>query len=199
MKCCGVCLTRRGISETERESVLTRVESRGSVYIPQVNAFCIREFQMVHVAEDVARFLHQACQGLPHSLNGHAPNGTEAKERNSPDHFYARVIEHAVAYFGSRVLYPSRPAPETGDLPQLSRAGCEKAAQIAAQADMEEFESRAQQWGDLIGHQIYEAYLAGKVAPAGVRRLFLAHLDEPGLARKVCATVIAKLRSIVRN
>jgi hypothetical protein len=192
-------LTRRGISELERESVLTSVESRGSVYIPQVNAFCIREFQMVHVAEDVARFLHQACQGLPHSLNGHALNATEANERSSPDHFYARVIEHAVAYFGSRVLHPSRPAQENGDLPQLSRAGCEKAARIAAQADTEMFESGAQQWGYLIGQQIYEAYLAGKVAPGGVRRLFLAHLDEPGLARKVCATVIAKLRSIARN
>jgi Haem-binding uptake, Tiki superfamily, ChaN len=192
-------LTRRGISVPERESVLTSVESRGSVYIPQVNAFCIREFQMVHVAEDVARFLHQACQGLPHSLSGHAPNGTEAKEHNSPDHFYARVIEHAVAYFGSRVLYPSRPAPETRDLPQLSRAGCEKAAQIPAQADTEEFESSAQEWGYHIGHQIYEAYLAGKVAPSGLRRLFLVHLDEPGMARKACATVIAKLCSTARN
>jgi hypothetical protein len=47
-----------------------------------------------------------------------------------------------------------------------------------------------------MGSQIYDAYLAGKVAPSGLRRLFLAHLNEPGLARKVCATVIAKLRAI---
>ena len=42
----------------------------------------------------------------------------------------------------------------------------------------------------------YDAYLAGKVAPSGLRRLFLAHLDEPGLARKVCTAVIAKLRTL---
>jgi hypothetical protein len=36
------------------------------------------------------------------------------------------------------------------------------------------------------------------VKPAGLRRLFLAHLDEPGLARKVCTAVIARLRSASR-
>ena len=62
----------------------------------------------------------------------------------------------------------------------------------------ESFESSAREWGYRIGGQIYDAYLAGKIAPGGLRRLFLAHLDEPGLARKVCATVISKLRSIAR-
>ena len=63
---------------------------------------------------------------------------------------------------------------------------------------MSKSESTAQDLGYRIGSQIYDAYLAGKVAPSGLRRLFLAHLDEPGLARKVCATVIAKLRSASR-
>jgi hypothetical protein len=53
--------------------------------------------------------------------------------------------------------------------------------------------------GYRIGSQIYDAYLAGRVAPGGLRRLFLAHLDEPGLARKVCAAVIAKLRPASRS
>jgi hypothetical protein len=56
----------------------------------------------------------------------------------------------------------------------------------------------AEEWGYRIGSQIYDAYVAGKVAPSGVRRLFLTHLDEPGIARKICGTVISKLRSIAR-
>ena len=108
--------------------------------------------------------------------------------------FYARVIEHAVAYFGSRVLYPSRPATNADDSP-LSRAGCEKAAQTAVRAEEGRFEACAQDWGYRIGSQMYDAYLAGKVKPSGLRRLFLAHLDEPGMARKVCIAVIAKLRA----
>src|SRR4029077_3377521 len=100
-----------------------------------VNAFYVREFQMTHAAEDATRFLHQACQGLPQRLDGQteegiAANGSSAHERRPIDKFYARVIEHAVAYFGSRVLDPSRPAPE--DSSPLSRAACEKAAQASA-------------------------------------------------------------------
>ena len=197
-------LLRRGVAEKECESTLARVEEWGSAYLPQVNAFYIREFQMMHAAEDAARFLHHACQGLPHRLNdypavGGSDDGNGSRPRRTAvDDFCARVIEHAVAYFGSRVLYPSRPVPPASDAPQLSRAACEKVAHAAIRADKNKCELTAQDWGYRIGSQIYDAYLAGKVAPSSVRRLFLAHLDEPGMARKVCSAVIAKLRAVSR-
>jgi len=194
-------LSRKGIAEAEHEAMLASVEERGSAYLPKVNAFYVREFQMIHAAEDATRFLHQACQGLPQRLDGHSDDGSAASgngERKSPiDDFYARVLENAVAYFGSRILYPSLPAPEEAS--PLSRSVCEKAAQAAIRADKNKFESAARELGYRIGSQIYDAYLAGKVAPSGLRRLFLAHLNEPGLARKVCATVIAKLRAFSRS
>jgi hypothetical protein len=190
--------SRKGIGAEELEAMLTRVADRGGAYLPQVNAFYVREFQMIHAAEDATRFLHQACQGLPQRLHGASEqgNGDSKRARSSVDDFYARVVEHAVAYFGSRVLYPSRPAPD--DSSPLSRAACEKAAQAAVRADSSKCEAAAQDLGYRIGSQIYEAYLAGKVKPSGLRRLFLAHLKEPGLARKVCTAVIAKLRAISR-
>jgi len=192
-------LARKGISEQDRESALQGVESRGSAYIPQVNAFYVREFQMAHVAEDVARFLHHACQGLPQRINGHTGIFPDANCVKSSDRFQISVIENAVAYFGSRVLYPSRPAPESVNVPQLSRSACDKAAQIAADSDAARFESMAREWGYRIGQEIYSAYLSGKVLPSSIRRLCLIHLNEPGIARKVCATVIAKLRTIGRG
>jgi hypothetical protein len=189
-------LSRKGISEQQLETMLASVEERGSAYLPQVNAFHIREFQMMHAAEDAARFLHHACRGLPQLLNERATNGDEVNNGGRMnDVFYTRVIEHAVAYFGSRVLYPARPAPETEDSPALSRTAVEKAAQATIRADAEKLESTTREWGHRIGSQIYNVYLAGKVKPSGLRRLFLAHLDEPGLARKVCTAVIAKIRS----
>jgi Haem-binding uptake, Tiki superfamily, ChaN len=190
-------LSRKGIGEQQLESMLASVEERGSAYFPEVNAFYIREFQMMHAAEDATRFLHHACRGLPQRLNGHGANGDGVNDNagGTVDAFYRRVIEHAVAYFGSRVLYPSRPAPETEDAPALSRTACEKASQAAIRTDEEKFESITQKWGHRIGSQIYDVYLAGKVKPSGLRRLFLVHLDEPGLARKVCTAVLAKLRS----
>ena len=190
-------LSRRGMDDEKRESVFATVENRGSAYLPQVNAFYVREFQMIHAAEDATRFLHQACQGLPLRLNGHCESGSEGRSRNAAiDDFYARVIEHAVGFFGSRVLYPSRPAHE--DSTPLSRAACEKAALAATRAEANRSDATAQDLGYRIGSQIYDAYLAGKVAPSGLRRLFLAHLYEPGMARKVCAAVVAKLRALAR-
>ena len=189
-------LSRKGIPEQDLMSMRERLEKRGSMYLPAVNAFCVRDFQMMHAAEDVDTISSSGVSRI-------ACSARSDRIRRSPwnhapsDHFYIRVMEHAVAFFGSRVLYPSRPTPEAPGA-QLSRAACEKAAQIAAEVNACEFETSAQEWGYRIGAQIYEGYLAGKITPANVRRLFLAHLHEPGLARKVCATVISKLRSISR-
>ena len=189
-------VSRKGIAEQQIANMLANVEERGSAYLPEVNAFHIREFQMMHAAEDATRFLHHACRGLPQRLNGHGTNVGEANNAALPtDAFYTRVIEHAVAYFGSRVLYPARPAAETDDSPVLSRAAVEKAAQAAIRSDVDKLESSAQEWGYLIGSQIYNVYLAGKVKPSGLRRLFLTHLDKPGSARKVCTAVIARIQS----
>ena len=192
-------LIRKGIGERERAAIRARVEERGSAYLPQVNAFYVREFQMMNAAEDVARFLHHACRGLPQRLNGNGVNGNGTHEGARRDAFYSRVIEHAVAYFGSRVLDPSRSTGLAEDASPLSRAACEKAAQSAVRADGDTFASVTQDWGYRIGSRIYDAYLTGKVKPGGLRRLFLAHLDEPGLARKVCTAVIAKVRSASRK
>lgn len=185
----GRLLARKGITEGECEAMLAEVEDRGSAYLPQVNAFYVREFQMAQAAENATRFLHQACQGLPQRLNGRAPEREANGKSGRPmDHFYARVLEHAIAYFGSRVLCPSRPGPE--DPSPLSRASCEKLARAALQAGGTQWEAAAKDLGYRIGSQIYDSYLAGRVAPSGLRRLFLAHLDEPGVARKICGSVM---------
>ena len=192
----GRLLLRKGLSEADLKALIARVEECGSAYLPEVNAFYVREFQMVHAAEDATRFLHQACQGLPKRLNGHARAETEAGDR-AADRFYARLVEHAIAFFGSRVLYPSRPAAVVVDS-LLSRAGIEKIAQTAVRTENDGVELTTLELGQQIGSQLYDAYLAGKIAPSSLRRLFLAHVHEPGLARKVCGSVITKLRLVSR-
>jgi Haem-binding uptake, Tiki superfamily, ChaN len=198
-------ISRRVIREPQMETTLARLEARGSAYFPEVNAFYVREFQLVHAAEDAARFLHHACRGLPHRLNGHEGNGHEADARHNAgtaraiDTFCARIIEHCLAYFGSRVLYPARPAPEAASAFTSSCAACEKAALAALRADQDTFESTSREWGYCLGSMLYDAYLAGRVTPSGLRRLFLIHLDGPGVARKVCKAVITRVRCIARG
>jgi hypothetical protein len=191
-------LARKGVSEDDRDSMLAEVEARGSAYLLPVNAFYVREFQMMHAAEDATRFLHQACQGLPRRQATTTAGDTD-EVLSGTDVFYRRVIEHAVAYFGSRVLYPSRPAPEIEDDATFSRKACDKAASAAARGETEKGGALAEAWGYRIGSLIYDLYLAGKARPAALRRLFLAHLNQPAQARKVCAAVIAKIRAASKS
>ena len=198
-----LALAQRDSGAAYRQVMLASVDERGSAYFPEVNAFYVREFQLMHAAEDAARFLHHACRGLPRRLNGHGSvrDGADSDKLSGnesaalpPDAFFTQVIENCVAYFGSRVLYPARPAAETTSALTLSYAACERAALAAVRADEEMIDSVSREWGYRLGSMIYDAYLAGRVTPSGLRRLFLAHLDEPGIARKVCKAVIAKVR-----
>jgi hypothetical protein len=108
-------LSRKGVSEEERTAMLQRVEDRGCAYLPQVNAFYMHELQMMYAAEEAARFLHHACRGLPARVAAREESSDEPG-----DFFYGRVLENSLAYFGSRVLYPARPAVREGDLRELS-------------------------------------------------------------------------------
>lgn len=190
-------LSRKGLRDQQVDNMLARVEEHGCAYLPEVNALYMREFQMVHAAEESARFLHHACRGLPTRLNGHGIDPS-ADSPLTIDSFYARVVENAVAYFGSRVLYPSRAAHQSQNCPALSRVACERVAQTAVGAEEAQFEAIARDLGYQMGSDLYDVYLSGKAKPRAIRRLFLAHLDKPGLARKVCTAAISRLRATAR-
>ena len=55
-------------------------------------------------------------------------------------------------------------------------------------------DSSAQLLGYMLGDALYEAYLKGRVSRSMLRRLFLVHLDEPGLAKEMFREIAAKVR-----
>jgi hypothetical protein len=172
-------LTRKGITEEESVAMLQRVEDRGSVYLPQVNAFYVREFQMMYAAEESARFLHHACRGL--HLRG-APVRTPL----AADRFYVRTLEHALGYFGSRVLYPARPAVEESELHLLPQA--------TPPTRGKELEASTELVGYMLGNALYDAYLKGRVKPGTLRRVLLTHLEAPGKAKELYWELAKKLK-----
>jgi len=182
-------LLRRGASEEAIAAMLGQVEERGSVYVPQVNAFYVRELQMMYAGEEAARFLHHACRGLPLNRNGRVETDLEFSDR-----FYSRALEHAVAYFGSRVLYPARPAARWEEAGELSRSLCRQLLEKANRAPEAEFDGIAQRLGYMIGSESYDVYLAGGLVPATLKRVLLGRLDEPGVARKMCFRLAARVR-----
>ncbi len=78
-------LSRHHADGDETEAMVRHVEERGSVYLPQVNAFYVREFKMMYAAEEAARFLHHACRGLPGREKGRR-NWGQHDPFLSPDH-----------------------------------------------------------------------------------------------------------------
>jgi hypothetical protein len=178
----------RATGDTKKvDGMLERVETQGSIYLPSINAFYLRDFQMVYAAEEAARFLHHACRGLPLRRNGSAVQSGEAIDR-----FYIRTLEHALAYFGSRVLYPARPAVRDEDGAELTLALCDKLAQDALRGDREKFNTTALDLGYMLGSELYDAYIKGGVSRRALRGFFLAHLEEAGSARRVCMEVLKK-------
>jgi hypothetical protein len=217
-------LSRKGFTAERRRSLLRQVRERGSVYLTPINAVYVRQFRMNSCAEDATRFLHQACRGLPNLANGRAPEARVspgAKSLDKDDAFYATVFEHALAFFGSRILYPARPALRDTDLAELydvtredlehqtalpfadavdaldflvrHRAGDLGCAQAPA-CNGRKHEYIAEQLGYLTGNDLYDAYLEGRLNTAALRKLFLAHIEQPGVACETYVQLRTRLR-----
>jgi hypothetical protein len=222
-------LTRKGFTAEHRRSLLRQVRERGSVYLTPINAVYVRQFRMTASAEDATRFLHQACRGLPNLCNGkalaqHAAAyaAPAAKPLDKDDAFYMAVFEHALAFFGSRILHPARPALRDTDIAELfdvTREDLELQTSLPfadavevldfltqhrqrdfrdAQAPAftgRKYEYVAEQLGYLTGNDLYDAYLEGRLTTAALRKLFLTHIEQPGVAREAYVQLKTRLRS----
>lgn len=209
-------LTRKGFTAEGRRSLLRQVRERGSVYLAPINAIYVRQFRMTSSAEDAMRFLHQACRGLPNLCNGKpgASHVAAAVPLDRDDAFYGAVLEHALAFFGSRILHPTRPVVRDSDLEesfdvtredleqqsslpfadavealdflvQQRRAASNESLTHAPAYSGRKYEYVAEQLGYLTGNDLYDSYLEGGLSCAGLRKLFLTHIEEPGVARQV--------------
>jgi hypothetical protein len=218
-------LSRKGFTAEQRRRLLRQVRERGSVYLTPINAVYVRQFRMTSSAEDAVRCLHQACRGLPNLSNGKAPAAQAApgaKTLGHDDAFYMAVFEHALAFFGSRILHPARPAFRDSDLAELfdvTREDLEHQTSLAFTDAVEvldfltehrqhdcrdaqdpsftgrKYEYAAEQLGHLTGTDLYDAYIEGRLSTANLRKLFLTHIEEPGVAREAYLQLRSRLRS----
>ena len=183
-------LTRAQVEPKKILNMLQKVEACGTVYLPSINAIYVREFQMMYAAEEAARFLHHACRGLPWRRNGHNPPNIEPADR-----FYVRVVEHALAYFGSRVLYPARLPVRTPQGGTFSSQFCQRFMREALRGDRNHFDAFAQKLGYRVGSELYDAYLRGNVSLTVLRQLYLAHLETTGQAWSALQQILDKISS----
>ncbi len=219
-------LSRKGFTAESRENLLRRVRDRGSVYLAPINTVYVRDFYLQSCAEDATRFLHQACRGLPNRRDGKpaliSRGSASQKVDDHEDNFYIGVLEQALAFFGSRVLHPARPAFRDADLcalldvtredleheTGLRFADAVNAVQFLQQhretwatlssstrgrrkveGHVPDFSGRTNHYiierlGHLTGTDIYDAYIEGRLSTHALRKLFLTHIERPGLARE---------------
>jgi hypothetical protein len=225
-------LSRKGFTAAQRRSLLRQVRERGSVYLTPINAVYVRRFNMTCCAEDATRFLHQACRGLPNLCGGKAAaqhmaaNATavaQSTNLDADDTFYTTVFENALAFFGSRILHPTRPAirdTDIADLFDVTREDLEHQTSLRFADAVEaldfltqhrehdfrlalapgftgrKYEYVAEYLGYLTGNDLYDAYLEGRLTTSALRKLFLIHIEQPGgVAREAYAQLRTRLRS----
>jgi hypothetical protein len=178
------------------------------------------------VAEEAASFLHHACRGsVCKPANGNGNGQLEPEDR-----FYTRVLEHALAYFGSRVLYPARPPVREADLYALYTQSQEEIESCHAysyaeymrlldflvlhkdyEASMkrylaipalieegvrftgERFDFATRQLGYMLGTELYDAYVAGRVGKRFLRALFFRKSDDADGARDFYFAVVRRI------
>ena len=175
-------LARQGARLEEARAALEAIRERGGCYLPRLNTIFLQRFEMSGGAEEAARFVHAACRGKAGS-NGHGrPPGS------AEDAFYTRVLEEALAYLGSRVLYPARPGVRSEELRALY-AQPDPLLELTGEA----LESAGQQLGQMLGTELYDAYLEARLTRRFLRSLYFRPLDAPGAARALYFQTVRRL------
>jgi Haem-binding uptake, Tiki superfamily, ChaN len=108
----------------------------------------------------------EAARFVHHACRGEGIS--PAAQVSEEDEFYRRVIEQAIAYLGSKILCPTRVVTCVADA--------------------------SVRLGQMLANRAYDAYVAGKVNKRFLCALFCAPVGEPGAAREIYLSTIAKLK-----
>jgi hypothetical protein len=145
-------IKRRGrFNRKELEQVRRHILSRESYYIPRAKLAYLATLSLNHAAEEAAHFVRHSAVGEAM----HAP-------RTLSDAFYARCLEEALGFFGSKLINPGR--------------RCRDLAQWAAEFEARRGEDR-QIAAFVLAHKAAEAEgadEASKLLPLRADRLFHA-------------------------
>ena len=186
---------------TRTTEVRRALAENGSHFVAERNVIVAHEFRMPWAAEQASRFVHHACRGGKKHFVA------------EDDAFYASVIETAMAFFGSKILCPSRKLYETEQIAaefrrsdaELEQAGLIRFSQHAvlnwvmvhrkppknrklrSAADFDKYQLKlaSEILGGLLGSGLYKAYLHGRVSKRMLRSVLFKDLAKPGLARSL--------------
>lgn len=174
--------TRARLNRTELAQLKRQILSRESYYVPRARMAYLASLSLNHAAEEAAHFVRHACVGA-----------AMEKPRPLADAFYARCMEEALGFFGSRLVNPRRQCTDVGGWAQAfaERSGEERqiAAFVLAHKAAESegpsstsrllplrreklFHAVSHALGYMLGDELYRAFEAGTLSKTEVRALF---------------------------
>lgn len=196
-------IRRRGrFTQAELAQLRKHILSRESSYIPRARTAYLASLSLNHAAEEAAHFVRHCAVG----------DAMEAP-RSASEAFYARCVEEALGFFGSKLVNPRRTCPGVAEWARRFGEGRGVERQIAAfvlahkAAETEGpeeavkllplrrdrlFHGVSHALGYLLGDGLYRAFDEGRVDTADIRALFRDPLADP---RGAYFTWTARLRT----
>lgn len=181
-------LARRGrFSAAELKHLERHVLSGESAFVPRAQAIWLSGFSLNHAAEEAAHFVRRCAVGPAMD-----------RERPRADAFWARCVEEAIGFFGSKLVNPRRRATSLEGWTAHFQHGTRENRAIAAfvlalssvddvtapsvrrllPASLERFHAVSHALGYLLGEALYEAHVKGRLSPARIRALFHDPLES---------------------
>jgi uncharacterized iron-regulated protein len=199
-------LPGRGFSRLEIAQIERQILSRESYYIPRARIAYLANLSVNHAAEEATHFLRNVVSGA-----GDEPRGLI-------DAFYARALEEAYAFCGSKIVNPRRKCPHAPEFERLARGPdrflCDVARFVLDHLRIERgelgraslhklysrgpdlFNAVTHSLGYMLGEKLYYALATGRLLKPEVRQLFLDPLSDEGDAMLTYLDLAKRLRNV---
>lgn len=182
---------RARFSPAEVRHLEQHVLSMESAWIPQARAVWLASLSLNHAAEEAAHFVRHLCVG-----------DAMERPRSRADGFWARCLEEALGFFGSRLVNPKRRCTQLDEWTWHFESGRAETRQIAAftlalSAALSDDLAAAQKMvpvsslsllngvshalGYLLGDALAQAFARGELSASDVRALFRDPFEEPAI------------------
>lgn len=192
---------RARFSAAEVRHLEQHVLSLESAWIPRARAVWLASLSLNHVAEEAAHFVRHLCVG-----------DAMERPRSRSDGFWARCLEEALGFFGSRLVNPKRRCTQLDEWTWHFESGRGEDRQIAAftlalSTALADDLAAAQKLvplssvsllngvshalGYLLGDALAQAFARKEVSAADIRALFRDPFDQPAIAFTALARRLA--------
>lgn len=200
-------LQRRGdFSASEMRLVRRQILNSESYFIPRAKMAYLGKLSINHAAEEATHYLRYVCSG-------------SLEPRYLVDAFYARALEEAIGFLGSKLINHKRKATDVAGLERLLAARTssdweKKLARLALrhmhmemgrrvrgmnevyESDARTFDAITHLLGYRMGERLYYGLVGGHIDKKTIRDLFFDRFEDEGAALTTYLYLATRIREV---